>query len=232
MTNIEKARKWLKDNALNFLQPRDVSLAALLDETNVKEIAAWLHGLEVRLYEEIQRTGDSQLLARRGVYEGIAAEIVGGNWRKRSARSPDHRVPFLGQRQAAVDEGQRPVGMVCSRYGCTRVGDLATEMGCMCREHSSPLLFPIQRPYELRYIADAVPEFVPWEFMRPHDNQARTNHGGQSLSRLSNRGGLSIKEVICVIDRRDYREVEPLSRAECARRLKEALDAWRDMQHE
>ena len=85
MTNIEKARKWLKDTATEWLESRrDVKLAKLLDEANIKEIAAWLHGLEACLRREIDRTGDPQLVARRGIYEGIAAEVVGGNWRNRS----------------------------------------------------------------------------------------------------------------------------------------------------
>ena len=43
----------------------------------------------------------------------------------------------------------------------------------MCRAHSSPLMFPIQRPWELRDIVTRMPHFVPWEFMRPHERRAR-----------------------------------------------------------
>jgi hypothetical protein len=125
------------------------------------------------------------------------------------------------------DEGQREVGMMCSRHSCNLVGDRMTEMGCMCREHSSPLLFQIQRPYELRNVADAVPAYIPWEFIRPYDDEAKGKHGGQSLSRLSNRGGLSIKEVICIIEHRGWYDVDRLTRDECARRLNNALGAWK-----
>jgi hypothetical protein len=91
MTNIEKARVWLVDNnleragtGLSAFRPRDVTLTAVLDGANIKEIAAWLHDLEACLQREIDRTGDPQFIARRGIYEGIAAEVVGGNWRNRS----------------------------------------------------------------------------------------------------------------------------------------------------
>ena len=57
-------------------------------------------------------------------------------------------------------------------------------------------MFPIQRPWELRDIVTRMPHFVPWEFMRPHERRARMNHGGQTLARLAQRGGLSLHEVL------------------------------------
>ena len=89
MTNLERARKWLEDTLvkqvgqkrnLAWIEEQEVALTALLDEANVDQIAAWLHGLEDRLYEEIKRTNDPHLFARRGIYEGIASEVVGRNW--------------------------------------------------------------------------------------------------------------------------------------------------------
>jgi hypothetical protein len=41
---------------------------------------------------------------------------------------------------------------------------------------------------------------VPWAMLEPHEAQARTNHGGQTLHRLAERGGLSIGEVLSVLD--------------------------------
>lgn len=40
---------------------------------------------------------------------------------------------------------------------------------------------------------------VPWEVMVPHERQAMTNHGGQTLERLAARGGLACGEAWCVI---------------------------------
>lgn len=86
------------------------------------------------------------------------------------------------------DDANREVGRyICSRYGCHLVSEVPTEMGAMCREHASPLLFEIQYPY--RYVGPG-PRFVPWEFVKPHERQARSNHGGQTLARLSERGDL------------------------------------------
>lgn len=40
---------------------------------------------------------------------------------------------------------------------------------------------------------------VPWAMVAPHEAQARTNHGGQTLQRLFERGGLSPFELVCVL---------------------------------
>lgn len=41
-----------------------------------QKIAKMLRGLERRLAIEIRRTGDPELRARRGIYEGIAEDIL------------------------------------------------------------------------------------------------------------------------------------------------------------
>lgn len=38
-------------------------------------------------------------------------------------------------------------------------------------------------------------ETIPWEAVEPHRRQAAQNHGGQSLERLAERGGLSWGEL-------------------------------------
>lgn len=40
---------------------------------------------------------------------------------------------------------------------------------------------------------------VPWAWVAPHETQARRNHGGQTLERLAERGGLSPVELYCVV---------------------------------
>ena len=84
---------------------------------------------------------------------------------------------------------------VCSRHGCTAISEIDTEMGGMCRRHSSPLQFPVflDDPY-------SNPTYVPWEFMRPHEVWARRNHGQQTLARLAERGGLSVAEAIAILE--------------------------------
>jgi len=54
-------------------------------------------------------------------------------------------------------------------------------------------MFPIQR-----YASDHIGE-IPWDVVAPHEEQARLNHGGQSLQRLAERGGLSSCEAVYVI---------------------------------
>lgn len=40
---------------------------------------------------------------------------------------------------------------------------------------------------------------VPWSFLEPHEAQAQYNHGGQSLARLAERGGLGPSEMLAIV---------------------------------
>jgi len=40
---------------------------------------------------------------------------------------------------------------------------------------------------------------MPWDMLAPHEQQAKRNHGGQSLAQLMDRGGLSWAEALCVL---------------------------------
>lgn len=50
--------------------------------------------------------------------------------------------------------------------------------------------------------------FIPWELIRPHDSQAKENHGGQDLLRLAQRGGLSRCEAIAIILDKKWSEMD------------------------
>lgn len=115
---------------------------------------------------------------------------------------------------------------VCARYKCSMVATIDTEMGAMCPAHSSPLLFEIQKPYDYRG-KWRVPQYVPWEFMRPHDDQCLRNHGYQTLARLSERGGLSVKEALAVVLDSDWTgAIEALPRETAIDRFLAVLAAW------
>lgn len=43
---------------------------------------------------------------------------------------------------------------------------------------------------------------IPWDMIAPHEKQAMANHGGQSLERLAQRGGLSACEALAVLEDR------------------------------
>ena len=45
---------------------------------------------------------------------------------------------------------------------------------------------------------------IPWSMIGPHDRQAKSNHGGQDLERLADRGGLGCCEALAVLDGIDY----------------------------
>lgn len=61
--------------------------------------------------------------------------------------------------------------------------------------------FPVLRSY--RYTGEK--EYVPWEFLESHENQAYENHG-QSFEQLARRGGLSWTEIYYIIKDREFDE--------------------------
>ena len=63
--------------------------------------------------------------------------------------------------------------------------------------------FPLQVNYpEMRGVE--CPSSVPWEKVAPHEQQAKENHGGQSLERLADRCGLSPVELYLVMHGRRW----------------------------
>lgn len=120
------------------------------------------------------------------------------------------------------DANHKP-GRVCSRYRCNSSGSIDTPMGMMCGPHSDPLLFAVQLPYS-RY-ARFEDFFLPWAFIAPHDAQAQANHGGQTLARLSERGGLGFDEVLAVLRDQPWRSV-PFEEARAA--VVELLREWEE----
>lgn len=86
-------------------------------------------------------------------------------------------------------------------------------------------LFPILYGYRLEDRAREVRRAgvmllvlgIPWSMIAPHEMQARTNHGGQTLRRLAERGGLGADEAIAVLnDRRFQRMTEAAAQTELA----------------
>lgn len=54
---------------------------------------------------------------------------------------------------------------------------------------------------------DSIRDSIPWELIGPHEAQAQANHGGQTLKRLAERGGLSAGEAVAVIEDRRWRNM-------------------------
>lgn len=69
--------------------------------------------------------------------------------------------------------------------------------------------FPILQDYRWHYRRrdgqdiPECPDSMPWGLIEPHDEQAKKNHG-QSLRRLSERGGLAPSEAVAVLENRHY----------------------------
>jgi len=57
-------------------------------------------------------------------------------------------------------------------------------------------MFPILNDFRDKY-----PRLtqIPWGVIEPHEAWAKSNHGGRSLTRLAERGGLGEDEVLCVL---------------------------------
>lgn len=45
--------------------------------------------------------------------------------------------------------------------------------------------------------------YLPWAMIKPYEDQALRNHG-QTLERLAERGGLSPREALCILDREGW----------------------------
>lgn len=82
-------------------------------------------------------------------------------------------------------------------------------------------LFPIlpSHRHEKLHRELGVPRSVPWSLLAPHEAQARRNHS-QSLTRLAERGGLSLCEIIAVLEDRDWHSMDE---AAAFARLRERL---------
>lgn len=56
------------------------------------------------------------------------------------------------------------------------------------------------------------PKSVPWDLVKDHERQAQRNHY-QTLDGLAGRGGLSPKELWCVVHDTDYRDAKEMTEA-------------------
>ena len=75
---------------------------------------------------------------------------------------------------------------------------------------AAPGQFPVLLDGPTRRKHPLCPRAVPWDMVRPHDRQAKRNHG-QSLKRLASRGGLHPVELLAVLDARPFPEREYLA---------------------
>lgn len=53
-------------------------------------------------------------------------------------------------------------------------------------------------------IGKDAPSAIPWDMIKPHEQQARANHCGQGLIKLAQRGGLSPDEALAVLEDRGW----------------------------
>lgn len=53
-------------------------------------------------------------------------------------------------------------------------------------------------------------EYIPWSVLEPFEERAMNNHGGQTLKRLAERGGLSWLEVLVILEDQDWKTIPRL----------------------
>ena len=65
------------------------------------------------------------------------------------------------------------------------------------------MTFPVLWQGSRHYLAELkrldCPRTVPLALVAPHEAQAMRNHGGQTLARLAERGGLAPEELVCTL---------------------------------
>lgn len=66
--------------------------------------------------------------------------------------------------------------------------------------------FPILLPWNETKHLDGLTD-VPWSLVAPHADQARKNHY-QTLERLAARGGLTLSELVAVLEGRRWEKME------------------------
>jgi hypothetical protein len=71
------------------------------------------------------------------------------------------------------------------------------------------------------------PRSVPWGIVAPFEDRARKNHGGQSLERLAERGGLSPCELLCVLIDRDWTQRPTSDSQDALDAIAEILESYR-----
>jgi len=94
-----------------------------------------------------------------------------------------------------------------------------------------PILFgQTEEFYEARRNGTLYPRTISWDLVKDHEEQAQSNHS-QTLEHLAGRGGLSPKELWCVVhDKKFYsdeaREITGAKAIEWLRSLGDVVD-WK-----
>ena len=74
-----------------------------------------------------------------------------------------------------------------------------------------PVLWKGSRERILAHTKLNCPKEIPWSIIELHEKQVLKNHGGQSLTRLNELGGLTPEELYIVLTDRDFRDIFQIS---------------------
>ena len=83
--------------------------------------------------------------------------------------------------------------------------------------------FPILLNWSERRRYPDCPQSLPWECVEPGRTQAMRNHGGQTLERLAERGGLDPRELVAAVDGHEGRWVLYADLGACVARVQQMV---------
>ena len=86
---------------------------------------------------------------------------------------------------------------------------------------------PIQIDFRKRRQRGLCPDFVPMQLL--DEETAKRNHGGQSLARLAERGGISPDEALALMDKRPWK---PMDFQSAVNELVNRMLNWKEVPHD
>jgi hypothetical protein len=69
------------------------------------------------------------------------------------------------------------------------------------------------------------PLTVPWDFIAEHEQQCQHNHS-QTATRLAERGGLGLLEIVAVVSGKAYREIPRMTNDQAAEWVNTEVAEW------
>jgi len=101
--------------------------------------------------------------------------------------------------------------------------NLAVVVARGVKKYRNALMDRVEKEFKGRRFPIMEGPSIPWEMILPHERQAKKNHGGQTLERLAERGGLGCSEVVAVLYDRPWTRMDS---AEAYNRLNAILQNW------
>lgn len=129
----------------------------------------------------------------------------------------------------AGSHSTKPWTCGCGQRGLLEFDGATTTTWCpKCGRSLVPRTFPLLYQGRVNEHLRHRRASVPWAFLAPHEKQAQRNHS-QTLARLAERGGLSPREALLVVEDRPLRDLwtTRMTEADALDRLEALLKEWK-----